>query len=71
MLGRLRKTTVLSEAEFLRFIDLHAVVGRGLGFVDIHLLAAARSLSGTVLWSKDKRRNAEAQRLSIQIETEK
>jgi hypothetical protein len=60
----------VSQIELIRFIESNSVPGKGLGFVDVHLLAAARLVSGTVVWSRDRRLNAEAKRLSIEIETE-
>ncbi len=40
--------------EFLYFIDQHQLNGKGIGFVDIHLLASAQ-LSQIPLWTEDKR----------------
>lgn len=54
LLGSLPQTPVVSQEEFLHFIDLHALAGLGIGFVDIHLLASAR-LYGLPLWTADKR----------------
>jgi hypothetical protein len=38
----------------LHFIDHHRLMGRGIGYVDAHLLAAC-TLSAAQLWSRDKR----------------
>jgi hypothetical protein len=43
-----------SSGEVLFFIEKHALMGRGIGYVDVHLLAAAR-LAETCLWTRDKR----------------
>jgi len=43
----------VSNAEFMTFIDHHRLWGKGLGFVDIHLLAAA-AVSGSFLFTLDK-----------------
>ena len=40
--------------EFLFFIDRNDLMGKGVGFVDVHLLAAAQ-LIGVRLWTADKR----------------
>jgi len=60
LLCRLPSAPLLSQAEVLGFIDRHALAGRGVGFVDIHLLGAAR-VAGAALWTRD-RRLAEAAR---------
>jgi hypothetical protein len=46
---------VATDAEVLGFIDRHALFGRGVGYVDIHLLAAARLTVGAKLWTHDRR----------------
>lgn len=40
--------------EYLYFIDLYQLWAKGIGFVDIHLLASAK-LAGAGLWTLDKR----------------
>jgi predicted nucleic acid-binding protein len=40
------------------------LAGRGLGYIDVHLLAAAR-LSHASLWTADKRLQASAELLSL------
>jgi len=50
--------------EYLFFIDKHKLMGRGIGFVDVHLLASAQ-LSGIVLWTMDKRLNSAAEQLNL------
>jgi predicted nucleic acid-binding protein len=44
----------VSTEEALHFIEASQIMGRGLGYVDVHLLASAR-LSGTGVWTKDRR----------------
>jgi len=43
---------VASHEEVLHFIESHHLMGCGLGYVDVHLLASAR-LSGIPLWTLD------------------
>lgn len=38
-------------------------MGRGLGYIDMHLLAAVKLSDGVRLWTRDKRLNAAAQQL--------
>jgi predicted nucleic acid-binding protein len=50
--------------EVLRFVDQHRLMGKGLGLIDVHLMASA-VLSDTPLWTLDKTLKAEASRLGI------
>jgi predicted nucleic acid-binding protein len=56
-----------SHDEVLEFISNFSLAGRGLGYIDVHLLAAASLTPGTLLWSKDKRLEAAAESLSIAV----
>ena len=40
--------------EVVLFIERHRLMGRGLGLIDVHLLASC-SLAGTPLWTRDMR----------------
>lgn len=53
--------------EVLTLVDSAGLSGRGLGWVDMHLLASA-ILSGTTLWTLDKRLGEQARRLSVLFE---
>lgn len=64
-LKRLRQATVASDAEVLDFIERADIAGRGIGYVDAHLLAAVRITQGASLWTRDKRLAAIAQRLAL------
>ena len=52
------------DDEILFFIDRYALAGRGLGLIDIHLLASSQ-VGGHVLWTKDRRLRTAAQALGI------
>lgn len=43
-----------SEAEVLFFIEKHKIAGKGLGYIDMHLLASA-ALGNLKLWTRDRR----------------
>lgn len=64
LLQALPKAFVLDEDEFLFFVERHGLMGLGIGFVDVHLLASAR-LSTASLWTKDRRLKTAAARLGI------
>jgi hypothetical protein len=50
--------------EFLFFIDRNHLMGKGIGFVDVHLLASAQ-LTGIPLWTADKRLKSGANQLEL------
>lgn len=54
LLQGLPLTTVASDAEVLLLIERQRLMGRGIGYVDAHLLASAR-LSHCRLWTQDRR----------------
>jgi predicted nucleic acid-binding protein len=64
-LGNLPQATVATDSEVLRFIADHGLAGRGIGYVDAHLLAAVRLTSAALLWTRDKRLLAAARRLGL------
>ena len=64
LLQALPSTPTIAPDEFLFFVDRHRLMGLGIGFVDVHLLASAR-LSDLLLWTDDKRLQAAASRLGI------
>ncbi len=45
---------VANDDEVLNFIEVHQLMGNGLGYIDIHLLMSAL-LTGITLWTFDKR----------------
>ena len=50
--------------ELLFFIDLNNLMGKGVGFVDVHLLASCQ-LTGVPLWTTDKRLKSTADHLEL------
>jgi predicted nucleic acid-binding protein len=50
--------------EFLFFIDRYHLMGKGVGFVDVHLLASAQ-LTGIQLWTADKRLRSATDQLQL------
>jgi predicted nucleic acid-binding protein len=57
----------VTDAEALHFIERHALFGRGIGYIDAHLLAAAQLTAGTELWTNDKRLHGVAVQLGLAI----
>ncbi len=64
-LDRLSKRQIATEKEVLRFIEAQGLHGRGIGYVDAHLLAAVRLTPGTWLWTLDKRLEVLASALNL------
>lgn len=64
LLKSLPLTPMLEFDEFLFFIDGNQLMGIGIGFVDVHILASAK-LAGTLLWTADKKLNSAAIELSL------
>jgi predicted nucleic acid-binding protein len=65
LLEALPKVPVADHAEVLDFIALLRLHGRGLGWVDMHLLASAR-LAKLPLWTLDRRLTSAAAELSLE-----
>jgi predicted nucleic acid-binding protein len=61
----LPRATVASDDEVLAMVRDHKLFGRGIGYVDAHLLASAMLMPGAYLWTKDQRLEAAALQLKI------
>jgi hypothetical protein len=57
--------TVAGDDEAPRLIEQETLYGMGIGYVDAHLLAAARLTSGAAIWARDRRFHVAAERLSL------
>ena len=64
-LSRLPEATVARDEEVLHFISNHSLFGRGIGYIDAHLLAAVQLTSGAFVWTRDKRLHDIAVRLDL------
>jgi hypothetical protein len=60
----LPSATPASHQEVLRLVDDRKLWGRGLGWIDMHLLASAR-LSGCQFWTLDRRLAQSARDLGL------
>jgi len=61
----LPQAVVATDGEVLSLIDRRTLFGRGIGYVDAHLLAAARLTAGSKLWTHDRRLQAVAAQLDL------
>ena len=64
-LEELPHAIVASHAEAMSFIERQKLFESGIGYIDVHLLAAARLTPNTRLWTRDRRLAAAAERLSL------
>ncbi len=55
LLGGLPVTPVATEEEVLLFVERHRLMGRGIGYVDAHLLAGVTLAESALLWTGDRR----------------
>lgn len=56
---------VAQHDEVLHFIERHALFGKGVGYGDVHLLAAVALTPPAVLWTRDKRLRARADAMAL------
>jgi predicted nucleic acid-binding protein len=64
LLQALPPILVATDKEVLFFMDEQNLMGRGIGYVDVHLLASVR-LGGALLWTRDKKLHAVAAELGM------
>ncbi|MGA3128448.1 MAG: PIN domain-containing protein [Candidatus Korobacteraceae bacterium] len=64
-MGDLPKATMAEDDEVLRFISDYSLFGLGVGYVDVHLLAAVKLTAGASLWTRDKQLLRVAQKLRL------
>jgi predicted nucleic acid-binding protein len=67
LLQRLPQVPVVANDEVLAFIERHRLMGRGIGWIDAHLLASA-ALGNTLIWSRDRRLAEVARELHLYAE---
>lgn len=66
LLGELPALPVTAHNEVLDFVRRHDLSGLGIGWVDVHLLAAAHA-AGVPIWTHDRRLRACAARLGLTV----
>lgn len=54
-LSALPQVTIATDAEVMALIESERLYGLGVGFVDVHLIAATRLTPGVRLWTLDRR----------------
>ena len=61
----LPQLTAATDVEALFFLERNRLWGRGIGYIDVHLLAALSLNAGTRLWTRDKRLLGTAEHLEL------
>ena len=64
LLQTLDSSPEISLQEILRFIEMNKLQGKGIGFIDVNLLASSL-LSDCRLWTNDKKLHNIAQKMGI------
>jgi predicted nucleic acid-binding protein len=63
LLQDLPGAAVAESDEVLQFIERHDLHCKGIGYIDVHLLASVALTEGSKLWTRDKKLRAVAQGL--------
>jgi predicted nucleic acid-binding protein len=64
-LSNLPRPELATDAEVLGFINSRSLIARGIGYVDVHLLASARLTAGAELWTQDNRLRSVVEELGL------
>ncbi|MDX6379493.1 MAG: hypothetical protein QOI57_517 [Rubrobacteraceae bacterium] len=70
LLGDLPAAPTAADPEALGFIERRALMGRGIGYIDVHLLASAALAGVGRLWTRDRRLAAVAAELELAFDEE-
>ena len=65
LLGDLPAAPTATDSEALGLIERRALMGRGIGYIDVHLLASAALADVGWLWTRDRRLAAVAADLEL------
>ncbi len=68
LLSNLPGAPTASDSEVLAFIEVNRLMGRGIGFIDVHLLASTALAADTSLWTHDQRLAKVSRNLNIGYE---
>ena len=65
LLNRLPKAKATTDREVLEFVEGNRLFGKGIGYIDAHLLASVRLASPATIWTRDRRMAKAAETLGI------
>lgn len=69
-LGDLPSAPLASHQEAMVFLNRYSLAGRGIGWVDVHLLASTALAGDAKLWTRDRRLAAVAADLDMGVKLE-
>ncbi len=69
LLSNLPRSVLATDEEALALIERHHLMGTGVNYADVHLLAAAMLTHGARLWTRDKRLAGIATMLGVSFES--
>lgn len=64
-----RQAAVATHDEIMTMIDQHGLFSMGIGYTDAHLLASVLLDRASVLWTRDKRLRAAAEKAGVALHT--
>lgn len=64
-----RQAAVATHDEVMTMIEQHGLFSMGVGYTDAHLLASMLLERGAVLWTRDKRLRAAAEKAGARLHT--
>ena len=70
-LDDLTAVTVATTEEIRAAVERRRLFGRGVGFVDVHLLTATLLTPSTVLWSRDRRLRGLAREVGVAFDEDR
>ena len=70
LLGNLPAAPTATDPEVLDFIERRSLMGRGVGYIDVHLLASIALSGDGRLWTRDRRLAAAATDLELAFSEE-
>ena len=68
LMSELPVAAIATEDEALELIDRRRLMGRGIGYIDVHLLASVVLTATATLWTRDKRLSVVADDLALNFE---
>ena len=70
LLGALPAAPTATDSEVLGLIKRRALMGRGIGYIDVHLLASTALADGAHVWTRDRRLATVAAELELGVDGE-
>ncbi len=68
MFGNLPRASIATDDQVLRFIERNQLMGKGINYIDFHLLAATELTEAAELWTRDKDLMDVASKLNLAYE---